>query len=620
MKTIKILIAFTLLIVCNYANSQNVTIYLSTSGGTVSSDKWVNITTGINGSGTVVWAQGNGTIGNGAGLLSNQAISIATGTTYYLNAYDKSDNGWENTIYTLKRGNANTSPVIINNGGITPNDGTDTDATANWDGTSAELERSESFSVTAPAGYTCGFATPITDGYVSPAQETSPGNDALENWVTSATLGVGDASSAGFVNSDVRIYSYSTGATAGESMYFTIEYDEALHGPHSIAAFSSCSGGSLTGCLGSSYEFDNIVGICVQNLAANSTYYLAVAKEWYSLDGENLNFRVVDFTVETSQTIPSDECSTASSINVADPYTGSTRCTYSASAGSPSTFPNSCGSIENDSWMKFVAGSSDVVIDYEVMNCSNDDGVQLSIFRGDCTSLTMLTGSCINYAANNSTATWTLTGLTIGATYYIRTDGYAGDLCSYSFNPVSGVVILPIELISFEVAALDNKYNKIKWITLSEANTSHFELERSENGKDFYSVKTIKAAGNSTDKLIYQEFDLTESGLMTYYRLKCTDFDGKVYHSEIRSIINQNIDDVKIYPNPSNDGNVSISRNSNKSFNEVAIYDLQGSQIQTIKLDSKALIKLDLTHLAKGVYYLKFSDERTSLTKKLILE
>ena len=33
--------------------------------------------------------------------------------------------------------------------------------------------------------------------------------------------------------------------------------------------------------------------------------------------------------------------------------------------------------------------------------------------------------------------------MTIGETYYIRIDGYAGDLCDYYFEPVSGVVITP---------------------------------------------------------------------------------------------------------------------------------------------------------------------------------
>src|SRR5690606_22451902 len=119
-----------------------------------------------------------------------------------------------------------------------------------------------------------------------------------------------------------------------------------------------------------------------------------------------------------------------------------------------------------------------------------------------------------------SSGTWIFSGLTIGATYYIRTDGYAGDLCQYSFNPISGVVILPIEMISFDAQALENSLNKISWSTLSESNTDYFSVEKSQNGKDFTSIEKIIAAGNSSQKLYYQLFDKAENGLLTYYRIK----------------------------------------------------------------------------------------------------
>ena len=123
----------------------NVTYSLTTSGGSYASEKWVNITTGVNGTGTVVWAQGNGTIGNSAGLLTNQSIDLTAygGQTFYLNAYDRYADGWDGSVYALSyEGN-----VVINNGGISPNDGTNTDASSAWEGTAAELETSEAFTV-----------------------------------------------------------------------------------------------------------------------------------------------------------------------------------------------------------------------------------------------------------------------------------------------------------------------------------------------------------------------------------------------------------------------------------------------------------------------------------------
>jgi hypothetical protein len=139
-------------------------------------------------------------------------------------------------------------------------------------------------------------------------------------------------------------------------------------------------------------------------------------------------------------TAPSDECAGAPLIDLSQPFEGSTDCSYTASVGNP----ENCGSIENDSWISFIAGSTDVEMDYTIGDCDpNGDGVQLSVFSGTCGSLVDLPGSCVNPTGENVTGTWNFTGLTVGDTYYIRIDGYAGDLCDYYFEPVSGVVITP---------------------------------------------------------------------------------------------------------------------------------------------------------------------------------
>jgi len=141
--------------------------------------------------------------------------------------------------------------------------------------------------------------------------------------------------------------------------------------------------------------------------------------------------------------LPTDECADAPLIDLTQPFAGSTSCSYTASAGSPS----GCGTIENDSWMTFIAASSDVEIEFQVGTCSSGYGIQLVVFSGSCGSLSELAGSCVNPASDGynsgTTSSWIFSGLTIGNTYYIRIDGYAGDLCDYWFTPISGVVITP---------------------------------------------------------------------------------------------------------------------------------------------------------------------------------
>ena len=123
-------------------------LFLTTSGGNYPTEKWVTITTGPNGTGTVIWAQGNGTLGNGAGLLTNQPFCVDDGTTYYINAYDAYDDSWDGTTYAITD---QFGTVVANNGGSSPNDANDDDFDSSWEDAVIELESSEAFSYTAPS-------------------------------------------------------------------------------------------------------------------------------------------------------------------------------------------------------------------------------------------------------------------------------------------------------------------------------------------------------------------------------------------------------------------------------------------------------------------------------------
>lgn len=137
--------------------AQTSTVYLTVSGGSFSTEKWVSITDGPNGTGNVIWDQdagqgGGGVYGNGAGLLTDMPIVINDGQTYYINCYDRYADSWDGTTYELRDAISGGGLLIANNGGVSPDDGNDNDVSSSWGDTQAdELESSESFSYTPPA-------------------------------------------------------------------------------------------------------------------------------------------------------------------------------------------------------------------------------------------------------------------------------------------------------------------------------------------------------------------------------------------------------------------------------------------------------------------------------------
>ena len=143
---------------CWQSYAQTSDLYLTMiDNGCCDGEKWVSITTGPNGTGTVIFAQGDGTYSNGSGLLTDAMFTVDDGATYYINAYDQYDDTWDGDTYEIRSAPAGGGFLVANNGGDSPDDGNDEDVSSAWGDTQEqELEVSEAFSFTPP---TC---TPVT--------------------------------------------------------------------------------------------------------------------------------------------------------------------------------------------------------------------------------------------------------------------------------------------------------------------------------------------------------------------------------------------------------------------------------------------------------------------------
>ncbi len=99
---------------------------------------------------------------------------------------------------------------------------------------------------------------------------------------------------------------------------------------------------------------------------------------------------------------------------------------------------NFCGSVENNSWLSFVADGPTAELNVWTMNCANSDGIQMEIYATtDCQTFT---------SHSNCVSVGTPTDFTIQAynltpvnTYYLMIDGFAGDNCDYIISAASGI-------------------------------------------------------------------------------------------------------------------------------------------------------------------------------------
>ena len=94
-----------------------------------------------------------------------------------------------------------------------------------------------------------------------------------------------------------------------------------------------------------------------------------------------------------------------------------------------------------------------------------------------------------------------------------------------------------INITDFHVVKNQNKVD-INWSTDKTVNTNYFEVEKSNDGKNFKTVAYVLGADpTKTDCDCYGCFDkINTNSKESYYRLKHVDTNGSVEFSEVKMI------------------------------------------------------------------------------------
>jgi len=116
------------------------------------------------------------------------------------------------------------------------------------------------------------------------------------------------------------------------------------------------------------------------------------------------------------------------------------------------------------------------------------------------------------------------------------------------FNAEFG--LLPVEWLLWE-AKSKGKHVYLIWATASELNSSHFEVERSYDGREFTQIGRVESFGTTQDIQLYEFLDEQPLNGTAYYRLKQVDFDGSIDYTdiiEVRHQVSQQALSAQAYP------------------------------------------------------------------------
>jgi Secretion system C-terminal sorting domain len=183
---------------------------------------------------------------------------------------------------------------------------------------------------------------------------------------------------------------------------------------------------------------------------------------------------------------------------------------------------------------------------------------------------------------------------------------------------------LPLKMIAYNASPIPPKegfanwtVNNI-WTTANEINVSHFNIQRSTNGRDFIPIGQVKAQNKSNNE--YQFTDLLTINnllLIFYYRIQSVDKDGRLSYSEIKKISTINYQlSIKVYPNPATNYVVIATKNA-KLIN---ITDCLGRIIQQLNNPAEHQT-INTKQLPKGIYYITaFYNNGNSQVEQLLVQ
>ncbi len=177
---------------------------------------------------------------------------------------------------------------------------------------------------------------------------------------------------------------------------------------------------------------------------------------------------------------------------------------------------------------------------------------------------------------------------------------------------------LPITLAYFKASYLKERTTEISWKTISQVDNARFEVEKSIDGVNFNTIKTLDGAGTTNQAKDYSilDEDFTQSA---YYRLRQVDNNGKFAFSQVEFVKYEGNLKIEIYPNPTTD-RINIRLYENSEQNEVQITDAQGKTLINTQGNIKQIeenINAQLANWAKGIYFIKIRTQNKTYLQKL---
>ena len=210
---------------------------------------------------------------------------------------------------------------------------------------------------------------------------------------------------------------------------------------------------------------------------------------------------------------------------------------------------------------------------------------------------------------NDASATPVISGL-IAGTYQmeLETTDNLGARSRDTVEVMETLVVVPVKWIFVKGKHTGNTV-QLNWATAAEVNNDRFEIERSDNGRDFSKVGQVNGSSTSTSTKEYSFEDVQPRSGTSYYRIRQVDKNGTSEYSIIVTV-NSSISRARLeyFPNPASSFINLMVDDKGTGPVQIRIYNMEGKLVkeqQFIKQDQILTATVQIQQLTSGIYMME---------------
>jgi hypothetical protein len=251
----------------------------------------------------------------------------------------------------------------------------------------------------------------------------------------------------------------------------------------------------------------------------------------------------------------------------------------------------------------------------DVLNVTATNGITpQNITMTDIDGITTVTGSgtttpvatASSTSSTDNRVNVSIAGFVTSLVVTFATDptGAAGTK-SFSIGNMDWTGVLPVRWISFSGRMQTNGSVDLNWITETEINASHYEIERSKDGQIYTAIGQLAARGGGRNTYIFT--DANPGPGNSFYRIRQVDIGGRFEFSNIVLIRpgKNNGSGFTITPNPASQY-ILVSAAANVQISRLQVYDVAGRLLYESKT---GMNRIDISSFRPGLYNVKIENK-----------